>query len=131
MWENKNSGYSLIEIVVSLGILAVISYGVVGTCTRQHGATAQHSARSAAQKDVDQLLNTIKRDMKFLVNGGFTITGQGTGVQIQRISPNQNNPAITYSVLFQSVCMALGPDQDSYHKAYSAAFRQALYSAPQ
>ncbi|MDQ3232964.1 MAG: hypothetical protein M3Q07_14190 [Pseudobdellovibrionaceae bacterium] len=128
--DRKSSGYSMIELVISLGLLSIIGYGIAGMCSRQSESGAMVSARSLAQKDIDHLLAYIKRDAKLQAVNGVSVTADGTGIQIQRIAPHQTNPNVIYKVLFQSSCIPFTAEQTSFLAAYGPSFRQLLYAAP-
>lgn len=124
--NKKQQGFSFVELLIAMAILSVVSFFTVGTCNRENRSATQLTARSNVQKEVDQLFALIRRDQKFQIAGGSKILGSGLGFEVTRISPGQDDPTVTYTVQFQSVCLPAVPVGKDFAASYSDSYRSQV-----
>lgn len=126
MSGNKEKGFSLLEVMIAMSIISVISYLAVGSCNRQNRATTQLSARSQTQAEMDQLLALVRRDHKFQITNGSHVLPTGLGYQVDRVSPGQGDPNVTYQVTFASICLSSADVDANFAAAYDEDFSKKV-----
>lgn len=100
----QNAGTSLVELLLGVGILALIGVGVGHFFRQSDQNLAALSSRQSSDDKAKQILKLIERDVRLQVKP-TTLSANGLELEITRLQiANSANPQATYTVHVKSLC---------------------------
>ena len=63
-YQNKNSGFTLLEMIVSMGIFTIVAVIAVGSLVRITSLNRQAQSMQAAINNINYILESISREMR-------------------------------------------------------------------
>lgn len=123
--RTRNQGYSLVELIIGLGLMALIAYFSADFLRKNEQATAELSARSQSQKTLQLLQSFLDKDMKFREQSAIVALCSNPlclNFSIQRLATGGSQ----FTVSYQSACRALPAGKNLVNLDFR---RQSLESA--
>ena len=100
----NKQGFSLVEILVAIGIMGIIAVGVARFTRNFERSQARANARAHSKKINKRLLKFVQRDMKFQTD--FTVEDDGLTLSVTRRKTfDQNDTDAVYTVRFVTRCV--------------------------
>lgn len=132
MGYRKQDGYSLVEMVVALGIIAVIALGVQRFTSNVATTQARQASRDYAVETNKRILQYIQRDFKYRFdNNTYQINNGNLRLRIDRRQRYDiNDSDARYAVNFETLCTTItnlpNEVQQTLARVYSNANRNDL-----
>jgi len=121
----KSRGFTLIEIIVSLGIFSIVAVIAIGSLVRVTSANRQAQAAQAGVNNVSFIMDTMSRELRtgtgYTCNTGGGLLNEGTGLlnnvagalNCSGIIDRLSNSAVDVLITFTSANTAIDPTDPS------------------
>lgn len=125
----NSSGFTIVELMISLGILSLIVVGVMQMSSRIEKGKAYNKARDFAKHQNLQIIEYLKRDMKYQTQ--IAISNNGLSLSITRPKTyDMTKQGDEYTVAYQSQCIDIPDAVDTLLKVYKASNAEKFSKSP-
>ncbi len=126
----SSSGFTLVELMVALGIMAIIAVGVAKFSSNISKSRARSAAKTFVTKQNDRLLKFLQQDIRFQT--ALNITNNGLTMAITRSKTyDPNAPNDQYTVTYRTRCVPSPASVAStLDKIYTAANANNIFVDP-
>lgn len=124
---STDRGANLVELMIAIGILAAASVLVTSFLRQSQDGDLRFEARSSANKFNQDMIRRVEMAFNFRAitgtdrSSGFSI--QNNGLRLRIVQEREDNPSLTYQVVFTSRCRQIPADLASGSDLARAIFR--------
>ncbi len=121
----NNKGFTLLEMIVSMGIFTIVAVIAVGSLVRISSLNRQAQSLQAATNNINYILESMSREMRvgstYDCFDGETYDGPASGVVFSACNPNSESKGI----LFRSSNADVGTDNSECNLVYGYWFKKS------
>lgn len=124
--KTNRAGFTLLEMIVSMGIFSFVAVIAVGSLVRITGLNRQAQSLQSAMNNVSFALESISREMRFGTNYYCALNKDGfTSGELDNLAFNQcevQSTSETYVIAFKSSKLGTGPVNTTCQLVYAYWF---------